>query len=367
MQILFDHQKFTDQNYGGITRYFANLALNLHNLEQDIKIIAPIHSNEYLLDLSHNIVVGRYTNFSPHRLRNVLSKANTHLSQYYERRYNPDIVHETYYSDTRILKSKCKRVLTVYDMIHERFNSSFSSTDNTIALKKKAISRADHIIAISDSTKKDLIEMYNIDEKKITTIHLSWSESIIKANIKNKKPIIDRPYLLYVGARAGYKNFNSLVKSLSLSKKLKNNINLISFGGPSFDNEELKMMNDLNFDKNQIIHMKGDDSLLANLYQNAIAFIFPSFYEGFGIPPLEAMANKCPVISSNTSVMPEVIGNAAEYFNPDSVENLMYAIEKVVFSDIRKKELIQLGLDRVKLFSWKKCSNQTLSLYKTLL
>ena len=113
--------------------------------------------------------------------------------------------------------------------------------------------------------------------------------------------------------------------------------------------------------------MRGDDKLLSNLYQNATAFIFPSLYEGFGIPPLEAMANKCPVISSNTSSMPEVIGDAAEYFNPNSIENLIYAIEKVVLSDIRKKELTQLGLDRIKRFSWEKCSNQTLSIYKTLL
>ena len=367
MQILFDHQKFTDQNYGGITRYFANLALNLYNFKEDIKIIAPIHSNEYLLDLPDNIVVGRYSNFPPKRLNKIFFTANTYFSQYLERKYNPDIIHETYYSDSKILKSQCSRVLTVYDMIHERFSSSFPSFDNTATLKKKAISRADHIIAISENTKKDLIEMYNIDEKKITAIHLSWSETITTNNIKNNKPIIDRPYILYVGSREGYKNFNLLVKSLSLSQKLKKSINLISFGGPSFSNEELKIFKDLSFSNNQIIHMRGDDKLLSNLYQNATAFIFPSLYEGFGIPPLEAMANKCPVISSNTSSMPEVIGDAAEYFNPNSIENLIYAIEKVVFSDIRKKELTQLGLDRIKRFSWEKCSNQTLSIYKTLL
>ena len=125
-------------------------------------------------------------------------------------------------------------------------------------------------------------------------------------------------------------------------------------------------MKKLGFLPDQIIQLSGDDNILAFLYKKAAAFVYPSLYEGFGLPPLEAMANNCPVISSNTSSMPEVIGDAGEYFNPQIVEEIALAIEKVVYSPIRSQELIEKGQKRLTQYSWKDCAEKTLDIYKSI-
>ena len=140
---------------------------------------------------------------------------------------------------------------------------------------------------------------------------------------------------------------------------------MIAFGGKPFNNDEIESFKRSGLRQNQVIHITGDDNTLSNLYQNAEAFIFPSLYEGFGMPPLEAMSNNCPVISSNTSSMPEVIGDAGEYFNPTSAEDLISAIKNVLFSK-RREELVSLGLQRVGIFSWEKCAKETISVYERL-
>ena len=105
---------------------------------------------------------------------------------------------------------------------------------------------------------------------------------------------------------------------------------------------------------------------MSSLYKDAIAFVYPSLYEGFGIPPLEAMAHQCPVVSSNTSSMPEVIGHAGEYFDPKEPESIKVAIENVVFSQSRIRDLKAKGLERIQVFSWQKCAKETLAIYKDM-
>ena len=118
---------------------------------------------------------------------------------------------------------------------------------------------------------------------------------------------------------------------------------------------------------NRVYHFRGvGGAELNTIYNNAFCLLYPSSYEGFGIPPLEAMAHRCPVISSNTSSMPEVIGAAAEYFNPLDIDDMKYAIEKVVYSESRIEILIALGEKRLLSFSWEKCSQETLDVYSSL-
>ena len=116
-----------------------------------------------------------------------------------------------------------------------------------------------------------------------------------------------------------------------------------------------------------MIQISGNDTLLANLYTNAHAFVYPSLYEGFGIPLLEAMSLRCPVVCSNTSSLPEVAGEAAEFFDPYDVAHIIYSLEKVVYSNSISTDLLRLGLERVKKFSWDRCASQTYEIYSTLL
>ena len=365
MKIAIDHQKFTEQKYGGITRYFTCLALEISKLNQDVKIFAPLHINKYLFHLPKNIVSGINIGLYNQSFIKILGPLNNLLCQFQVEKYNPDIIHESYYSEYPTIKSICPRVITVHDMIHEKFPNEFSN-DDTINLKKKSIERADHIIAISNNTKKDLMEFYNISESKITTIYHGPTSNLSSVGLNAKKNLnYIKPYLLYVGNRSGYKNFNLLINAIGLSNQIKKKVNLIAFGGKPFNNDEIESFKRSGLRQNQVIHITGDDNTLSNLYQNAEAFIFPSLYEGFGMPPLEAMSNNCPVISSNTSSMPEVIGDAGEYFNPTSAEDLISAIKNVLFSE-RREELVSLGLQRVGIFSWEKCAEETISVYERL-
>jgi glycosyltransferase involved in cell wall biosynthesis len=117
----------------------------------------------------------------------------------------------------------------------------------------------------------------------------------------------------------------------------------------------------------QLLHKTGDDHVLANCYRNAAALVYPSLYEGFGIPPLEAMACSCPVICSQTSSLPEVVGDAGEYFDPHQEDDMMAAMERVLLSPNRRQDLVAKGLSQCAKFSWNKCAVETLKIYKTLL
>ncbi|GAB3316788.1 hypothetical protein GCM10027428_19360 [Haliea atlantica] len=126
-------------------------------------------------------------------------------------------------------------------------------------------------------------------------------------------------------------------------------------------------MGKLGLKRGQVQHHIGNDSSLRNFYRHASAFVYPSLYEGFGIPPLEAMANDCPVVSSRAGSMPEILGEAAEFFDPSDYNQLASAIETVVFSSNRRAELIRLGQERLKNYSWKRCAEETLEVYRRLL
>ena len=141
---------------------------------------------------------------------------------------------------------------------------------------------------------------------------------------------------------------------------------IVAFGGGEFTSRELFEINELGFKDGFVQQLEGSDEILASLYSNAICFVYPSLYEGFGLPPLEAMAAGCPVVSSNTSSIPEVVNKAAVYFDPNNIDEMCSAIEMVVLDESIRSKLVQLGLENIKLFSWQKCAIETLDIYKKI-
>jgi glycosyltransferase involved in cell wall biosynthesis len=251
-------------------------------------------------------------------------------------------------------------------MNHEKFQEQYSVLNQTSRNKRIAINRAEHVRCVSENTKRDLMSIFNTDERKISVIHLGFDSA--QKNLPDAlNPICKKPVLLFVGHRSGYKNFSSFLKAVANSKRLIKDFDLIAFGGGKFTKLELDLIKSLGFTDNQVKQISGGDDLLNQSYRQATAFVHPSVYEGFGIPPLEAMAQQCPVISSNSSSMPEVIGQAAEFFSPMNLEEMQYAIENVVYSKERTQELITNGLSRIQDFSWQKCAKETLSVYNTIL
>ena len=175
---------------------------------------------------------------------------------------------------------------------------------------------------------------------------------------------MSKPFFLFVGSRKRYKNFSLLLKSYSLDEKIKKNFDVVCFGGGKLIREEINNIKDLEIDVSSIHQIEGSDEVLSSLYSSAEALIYPSKYEGFGLPILEAMSFGCPVLSSNTSSLPEVYGDAALNFSPTSPDELLNCITKIINDNELKDTYIKKGYAREKIFSWKKCAIQTNEIYQ---
>ena len=366
MKIAYDHQAFTIQSYGGISRYYTILADRLLGRSEDVKVFAGFHINSYLTDLPAGVVKGKKISKYPLKTARAFQLLNHGISQSNMKVWKPDLIHETYYSALPTCNTNAIRVTSVHDMIHELFSPQFSAYDTTTLRKKQAFERVDHIISVSHNTKKDLIQLFDVDESKVSVVHLGVDLEVF-GDSKVDTQFTEESYILYVGSRGGYKNFHGFLEACASSNVIKNKIIIVAFGGGQFSQGEESIISSLGFLDGYVVQVNGDDSILASLYASAICFVFPSLYEGFGLPPLEAMAAKCPVVSSNTSSMPEVINDAGIYFDPNSVEEMRLAIESVIRDEALRSELIALGLQNIKDFSWQKCADETLGIYQKII
>ena len=365
MKIVFDHQCFLFSNYGGISRYYLSLIEELIKMKEDVHVIAPLHQNEQLKLLPKNCVKGYGVNrflLKPYRISRVV---NDLLSPLMISKPNPDIIHETYFLPKTIISSCKARIITIHDMTHEKFPQYFPRNDPTTNNKIKAIKRADHVICISKNTKHDLCNILNVPSKKISVVY-HGTKNFTKPSSK-KSFHNNRPFLLHVGGRGLWKNFIQTLKAVAISPELRKTFDIIAFGSGKFTKDEHAIIDQLNLQPGSVKQISGNDNVLTSLYSQATALVYPSLHEGFGLPILEAMQHGCPVVCSNSSSMPEAGGNAAQYFNPKSEEDLSKAIKKVVFDKDRKAELILNGYKRANLLSWQRCAEETLNVYKKVL
>ena len=362
MQLVFDHQVFSLQQHGGASRYFCEVAERLAAYDGcDVTVLAPVHTNAHLAKLPPAIVVGRrvppirYTA----RLREVL---NGVLARGWLAGARPDVVHETYFARRSVAPRRAAKVVTVFDMIHERFPEYFSPSDATPANKLAAVRRADRVICISESTRRDLLEHVPLDPDIISVVHLAGAP--VPATRPTRR-IAEGPYLLYVGPRAGYKNFDGLLRAMAGSPALRSGLRVVAFGGGPLSAAELARVRELGLDEGRIVQMSGDDATLDAAYTFATAFVYPSRYEGFGIPPLEAMARGCPVVCGANSSLPEVVGDAAERCDADDPDSIAAAIERVVGSEARADELRVRGRARSARFTWDRCAQASYEVYRS--
>lgn len=366
MRIAYDYQIFSSQKYGGISRYFLELANRLADYEDGLiecLINSPVFVNKYLRSSGNNLKVNGISVPVIPRTGPFRSSINRLLSPLAYKRWHPDIVHETYYSPKCVSPPGSRIVLTVFDMMHELYPDYFSASDQTTEYKKIAVERADHIICISDNTRNDLMRFLAVPQDKISVVHLGFT---LAHNNVAKLSRQTRPFLLYVGSRGGYKNFEGLLSAYASRSELRDNFDLVAFGGGPLKPFELDVIQQLHVPHEQVHYITGDDAVLATLYQQASLFVYPSLYEGFGIPPLEAMSFDCPVACSNTSSIPEVVGEAAIQFNPCDTDAIADALVKFLLSSTLRTTLIKRGRDRIKMFSWDKCARETLDIYNSL-
>ncbi len=363
MNLLYDHQVFSLQKYGGVSRYFYELISRLcRDAEVNLSLFLGFYINEYGLE-SHRSCYDRFWGMKHRHIPKtgtLFAHVNNVLFDFFFDKHQRYIYHQTYYAYCG-RKLHGKRVVTVYDMIHELYPHYFSRRDTTRRDKKMMVLNSDAIICISQSTKKDLMNYYNVPEGRIRVIYLGNS---LNLEISTQR-MVDSPYILSVGHRGGYKNFNFLLTAYASSKKIQKDFKLICFGGGTFSAQERALIRSLDLN-DKVLHFSGTDDILANLYKYAAVLVYPSLYEGFGIPPLEAMHYGCPVLAGNVSSIPEVIGDAGLYFNPTSLDDLLYQLNKILYVNLLRGELIQRGHQRENSFSWDVCAQQTRELYRQI-
>lgn len=386
MKILYDFQAFTMQKYGGISKCFCELISNFpSSLEWEIGVKESdnihLHQSNIFTELKNSKISkdtfitekffkGKYRlyNYINRLFPNYPSVDNLNLKYSIDliKEGKFDIFHPTFYNDyfLSFLNSK-PFVLTIHDMMPELFPEYFKKNDMQIVNKKKLIQKASAIIAVSEQTKSDIVRILNINPEKITVIYHGGPNVSFTAN--KEKPLIEEPYILYVGTRNAYKNFTQFLKAFALFHKEIPGVKLICTGS-SFTKAEKSIIENLKI-SHSIINFFADDKQLANLYAHAIAFVYPSLYEGFGMPILEAYAYGCPVILSNCSCFPEIAKDAALYYNIQKGEKELTSrlLEIYNYSDIQRQNLINLGYERLSNFSWEKSSAQLAKLYNNLI
>lgn len=376
MKVLFDYQTFYIQKMGGVSNSFANLVANFPEglvveiavKESDNIHLCGKHITTHLrpcrMTKENFIMHGKFP--LKHDLFKVFSalfpqKTSLGTNKQYAieklEEGDYDVFHPIFY-DTYFLNHLHGKpfVLTVHDMIPELF---FKKGDSQISRKRELVKCAAHIVAVSENTKRDVVEMLHVPEERITVIYHGAPDDVAYS----KTSLFDFNYLLFVGHRAGYKSFQPMVRHLLPFLERHKDLKLVCTEAP-FTAEELTFFRHLGL-TDRLIHFHATDEQLLTLYHNAECFIFPSVYEGFGIPILEAYQCECPVVLNRKSCFPEIAADAAVYFDMDDTgSNLVEKLEHLFASPGERCQLIERQKRRLRDFSWKKAAEELAAVYE---
>ena len=366
MKVLYDHQSFTGMAYGGVTRYFYELMRSFSTRSDiDFELSLKFSNNEYL-DQTAFSKHFRFRRWS--HLQNVNMAASALNRLYSLRRLKQnsfDVFHPTYYHKYFLdhLNSK-PFVITFHDASSERYARQYPEVgEHLTEVKKLLLPRADCIIAVSEFSKQEILHYFDVKPEKIRVIHLGTSFSHYKPS--HPFDALPYPYLLYVGKRGLYKNFDRFFRAIQPVLHRHPDLHLVCAGGGGFTRSEQDLFHATGFG-NRVNYRPVTDAALFGLYQHALAFVYPSLNEGFGIPVLEAFSGGCPAVLSNRSSLPEVGAEAAMYFDPENDESIADAVERIVTDDTLRAELSRKGTERLKQFSCEKTAQQTFDVYKEL-
>ena len=378
MKILYDNKIFDEQKFGGISLYFSSLLKASGN---DEYVFPYRYSDNYHLKeaLKHRTFLQHKELFSKVGLKGFwrvqkqlyklqcfsTKQKNDTLFKRKLQRGSYDIYHQTYYRDLTMPKNRAK-VVTVYDMINEKFPEYFPNYDSSTKLM--ACRSADKIIAISHTTKKDLVELFNIAEEKVEVVYLGFdgldSDLVIQDISLGLKNIFSKKVIFYNGSRGVYKNFDKYIEAISPSI-IKYDLHLLC-SGMSFTKTECDLFNKLGIDGRLHASFLSDEELKF-VYSNCEFLVFPTLYEGFGIPLTEAMFYGCPMLLSDTPCFKEVANDAALYFDPKNSQDMREKFEYAINNPTFMKDLSVKGSSRYKFFgSWKNVYKNTKKVYELL-
>ncbi|MDZ8260889.1 glycosyltransferase family 1 protein [Nostoc sp. ChiQUE01b] len=312
----------------------------------------------------------------PVSITNILAKFPNPIIPYYESYLGfPDILHGTDYVVYPCAKSL--NVMTIYDMTFMKYPSFVDWIVRSYSDRvKQCLKWTDLVITISESSKKDIVQYLKVDPEKVYVTPLAsryhadylFAENILNIE-KQVKYDFSKPYLLFVSTIEPRKNINAVILAFNFLKtKYKIEHQLVLIGKKGWKYEPIFTAIENSHWKNQIHHLDYlSDELVALFYSRADVFVYPSHYEGFGLPVLEAMTLGAPVVTSNTSSIPEVTGNAAILIDSNDPIQLAEAILKVISDSQLRQDLIEKGKARAKLFSWERTAKETLKAYRSII
>lgn len=362
-RVLFDHQKFTTQRYGGISRYFANLLQGIDQTNDLSYQLGLLYSRNHYIQHQPLPALGQTVGKLLATKASLLYTFNQRYSKQLVDKQAYDVFHPTYYDPYFLDTLRKPLVVTIHDLTYEQMPEYFWAQDPLTRQKRLNIDRADAIIAISNATRDDLINCYEVDPAKI---HVIYHGIDSQAPVRSE-PVANLPahYLLYVGDRSGYKNFYLFMKAFRELANRYPDLHVVLVGGGNLAvaEEEYILRAGLT---DRVRHLNASDANLTYLYQQAQLFVYPSLYEGFGLPILEAFLAGCPMLLSDTACFREVAGDAAVFFEPTSLDDLIGQTEALLNDTTRRAALVEAGKKRLQDFPLDVSVRQTLDLYKSL-
>jgi glycosyltransferase involved in cell wall biosynthesis len=360
-RVLFSHDIFGFQRYGGVSRYVVHLHSSLVAAGVDSRVFGGLHVNRYL-DGVGAVTGRRIEPPSPRPLRGAVWLMNVGAERQVVNTWKPAAYHLTYYSRRRP-RLRTPVVVTVYDMIHELFPQQFPANDHTSEHKRWWVNAASLVFVPSERTRSDLVQLWPTCAAKVVILRPGLLP-------RNPSPASSEPsgygdYLLFVGdRRPPYKNFLRLAEAIAQAEHGRD-CQLVCFGGGELSDDERRHLGALGvLDRTHTV--SGSDALLDSLYRHAAALVYPSIYEGFGFPLIEAMTVGCPVVCSQAGPLPEVVGAAAVMFDPVDVDSMAAAIDRVLGDAELARTLRHAGAVRAQAFDWRLAGREARAYYELL-
>ena len=361
--VFIDHQKFSTQKYGGISRYFANIIQGIKRTDNIKYKLGVMHAKNHYIQNEPLPIKGNLSDMVLNRNDRYDYRLNELYCKRLLEKNDFDVFHPTYYDTYYIRQLKKPLVITIHDMTYERLPEYFWAQDPLTRQKRENILRADAIITISKTTRKDLLSFFDIDPAKVSIIY----HGIDIETPLQVQPVADLPeqYVLFVGDRSGYKNFYLFLNAIHKLASQFPDLHVILAGGGKLEVADLEFIQRLKL-KDRVRHIGATDEQLNYLYQQAQLFVYPSLYEGFGLPILEAFKARCPILLSDTECFREIADDAAVYFSPTNLDDLVDTLADTLDNTTQKARIVAKGTMRLKDFPLRKSIDETLDVYKSL-
>jgi glycosyltransferase involved in cell wall biosynthesis len=368
MRIVYDHQVFSLQNSGGISSYFFQLASYLsRSAFADVDVFLGLNRCIYPfrgLEHPRAHIHGWSTTVRPGLARYALNELVTGSLSVVGGRW--DIYHNTLYRFMPTVRAG-RFVATHHDCVQERFPDLFPDHARIVRAKRRMFQQADLVLCVSESSRADLEHFYGVEPSRCKVIYNGVS-SMVRSEIGKKDLLqrVRRPFLLYVGIRAEYKNFLGFLTAFA-EAGLQAHYDILAIGGGTFSDGELRFIRSKSLQEAVISVPMAGPNLLVEAYSMARLLVYPSLYEGFGFPPLEAMMLGTPALVAANPATLEVCGDAAIFFDPRDQADFVIKLKSSLEDESSRREKIAIGLKFVQRYKWDHTAGKVLAAYQSIL